>query len=166
MNSLDVGVECKQSHLVKCSFDHKKMPCQSLQKNKPMWVSVWQACIFSHMTKIPDIKAYHIGILTHNWVKHHAENRETTRDWYIQGIVSVNPLVAMGLRRMKPVTKHRTKHRSIGAWPSQMNTMGINTTNFISLLTNLRNGMQMFSSEEEEIWLTTTLKKRLRSSSY
>ena len=54
----------------------------------------------------------------------------------------------------------------IGAWPSLINTMGVKTTDFISLLTNLGNGMQMFSPEEEEIWLTTTLEKRLRSNSY
>ena len=60
----------------------------------------------------------------------------------------------MGLIRMKPFTKHRTKHRLnlminlipnsmvlIGAWPSSINIMGIDTTNFILLLMHLRNGM-------------------------
>ena len=43
-----------------------------------MWVSVLHACIFGHVTKIPSIKAYSMGILTHNEVKHHEGNRETS----------------------------------------------------------------------------------------
>ena len=90
----------------------------------------------------------------------------------------MNGLVAMGLIRMKPVTKHEANHRSnlminltsnymvlIGAWPSLINTMGIKTINFISLLMNLGNRMQMFSPEKE-IWLTTTFERRSKSNSY
>ena len=85
----------------------------------------------------------------------------------------------MGLVRMKPTTKHKTNHRSnlminltlnkmvlLGAWPSLTSTMGIKTTDFVLLLTNSGNGMQMFSPEGGKIWLTTTLEKRLKSSSY
>ena len=54
----------------------------------------------------------------------------------------------------------------IGAWPSLTSTMGIETTDFVSLLTNLGNGMQMFSLEGGKIWLTTILKKRSKSNSY
>ena len=31
-----------------------------------MWVSVQHACVSGHVTKIPNIKADHMGILTHN----------------------------------------------------------------------------------------------------
>ena len=77
----------------------------------------------------------------------------------------------MGLISMKPTTKHEVNHRLnlminltsnemalIGAWPSLTSTMGIKTTDFISLLMN--SGMQMFSPDGEKIWLTTTLEKR------
>ena len=51
-------------------------------------------------------------------------------------------------------------------WPSLISTMGIKTTDFISLLTNSGNGMWMFSPEEGKIWLTATLEKRVKSNSY
>ena len=61
----DVGVECKQDHVAKCSIDCEKCFVNH-HKNKPTWVSVQHTCIFGHMTKIPNIKAYCMGILTHN----------------------------------------------------------------------------------------------------
>ena len=174
----DVGVECKQSHVVKCSIDHEKCFVDH-RKNKPMWVSMQHTYVFGHMTKILNIKAYCMGILTHNWVKHHAGNRETTRDWYLQGIVSMNGLVATGLIRMKQTTNHKVNHRLnlminltwnemvlICAWPLLTNTMGIKTTDFVLLPTNSGNGMQMFSLEGGKIWLTTTLEKRSKLNSY
>ena len=54
----------------------------------------------------------------------------------------------------------------IGAWPSLISTMGIETTNFTSLPMNSENGMQMLSPEGGRTWLTTTLGKRLKSNSY
>ena len=54
----------------------------------------------------------------------------------------------------------------IGAWPLLTNNMGIKTTDFILLLINSGGGMQMFLTEGGKIWLTTTLKKRLKSNSY
>ena len=54
----------------------------------------------------------------------------------------------------------------IGAWPLLTNTMGIKTTDSISLLMNSGNRMQMFSLEGGKIWLTTTLEKRSKSNSY
>ena len=54
----------------------------------------------------------------------------------------------------------------IGAWPLLTNTMGIKTTDFISMLMNSRNRMQMFLPEGGKIWLTTILKKRSKSNSY
>ena len=54
----------------------------------------------------------------------------------------------------------------IGAWSLLTNTMGIETTDFVSLLMNSGNGIQMFLLEGGKIWLTTTLGKRLKSNSY
>ena len=48
----------------------------------------------------------------------------------------------------------------IGAWPLLTNSMGIETTDFVLLLTNSGNRMQMFSPEGGKIWLTATLEKR------
>ena len=54
----------------------------------------------------------------------------------------------------------------IGVWPLSTNTMGIETTDFVLLVANSRNGMQMLLLEGGKIWLTTTLEKRLKSNSY
>ena len=94
-------------------------------------------------------------------------------------MVSINGLVAIGLVRTKPTTKHETNHRSnlminltsnemvlVGAWPLLTSTVGIKTTDFISLLMNSENRMQMFSPEGGKIWLTTTLEKRSKLNSY
>ena len=54
----------------------------------------------------------------------------------------------------------------IGAWPLLTNAIGIETTDFILLLMNSGNGMQMFSLEGGKIWLTTTLRRKLKSNSY
>ena len=90
----DVGMKCKQGHVVKCSVDHQKMLSQSSLKNKPTWVLMQHACIVGHVTKILCIKTDSNGRLTHNWVDHHAGNRETTRYWYIQSIVSIKWFVS------------------------------------------------------------------------
>ena len=62
---LDVGVECKQSHVVKCSVDHEKCLVDHC-KNKSTWVFMSHRCVFGHMIKIPNIKVYSMDILTHN----------------------------------------------------------------------------------------------------
>ena len=54
----------------------------------------------------------------------------------------------------------------IGVWLLSTNTMGIETTDFILLVVNSRNGMLMLSLEGGKIWLTTTLQKRLNLNSY
>ena len=69
-----------------------------------MRVLMQHAYVFGHMTKIPCIKAHSIGNLTHNRVDHHAGNRETTRDRYIQGIVSMKWFVSNSLH------KHEANH--------------------------------------------------------
>ena len=61
MKCLDVGINCKQSHVVKHSN-----ALSIVTKNKPMWVLMQYACISGHMTKMPNIKAYSMGTLTHN----------------------------------------------------------------------------------------------------
>ena len=48
----------------------------------------------------------------------------------------------------------------IGVWPLLTNTMGIKTTDFILLVVNSGNGMQMLSPEGEKTWLIATLEKR------
>ena len=53
-----------------------------------------------------------------------------------------------------------------GAWPLLTNTVGIKTTDFVLLLMNSGNGMQMFSPEGGKILLTTTLGKRSKWNSY
>ena len=54
----------------------------------------------------------------------------------------------------------------IGVWFLMTNTMGIKTTDFILLVANSRNGMQVLSPEGGKTWLTATLEKRLKSNSY
>ena len=48
----------------------------------------------------------------------------------------------------------------IGVWLLSTNTMGIKTTDFILLVANSGNRMQMLSLEGGKTWLTATLKKR------
>ena len=54
----------------------------------------------------------------------------------------------------------------IGVWPLSTNTMGIETTDFILLVVNSGNGMQILSLEREKTWLTASLEKRSKSNSY
>ena len=54
----------------------------------------------------------------------------------------------------------------IGVWLLSTNTMGIETTDFILLVENSRNGMQMLSQEGGKTWLTAIPKKRSRLNSY
>ena len=54
----------------------------------------------------------------------------------------------------------------IGVWPLLTNIMGIETTDFVLLVENSRNGMQMLSLEGGKIWLTNTLEKRSKLNSY
>ena len=50
----------------------------------------------------------------------------------------------------------------IGAWPLLTNTMGIETTDFILLLMNSGNGMQMFLPEGGKIWLTSYTREEIK----
>ena len=54
----------------------------------------------------------------------------------------------------------------VGVWPLLANTMGIKTTDFVLLVVNSGNGMQMLSPEGGKTWLTATLEKRLKLNSY
>ena len=54
----------------------------------------------------------------------------------------------------------------IGVWPFLTNTMGIKTTDFVLLVENSGDGMQMLSLEGGMTCLTATLEKRSKSNSY
>ena len=54
----------------------------------------------------------------------------------------------------------------IGVWLLSTNTMDIETTDFVLLVMNSRNGMKMLSQEGGKIWLTTTLEKGSKLNSY
>ena len=54
----------------------------------------------------------------------------------------------------------------VSVWPLSTSTMGIKTTDFVLLVANSGNGMQMLSPEGGKTWLTATLEKRLKCNSY
>ena len=61
----DVGMKCKQGHVVKCFVNHQK--CLVNHHSKQTHMGSHTACMcVCHMTKIPCIKAHSIGSLTHN----------------------------------------------------------------------------------------------------
>ena len=64
MKCPNVGMKCKQSHVVKCSIDHHKclVECDSKQTH----MGTHMVCIVGHVTKILGIKTDSNGSLTHN----------------------------------------------------------------------------------------------------